>query len=95
MNDHIYLMIEELKKVINFYVSSASGEERIQRCFITGGNILLPGMSKSLEELVAVEVETLDPFGRFKFNEKTIDEENLDSIRQFSLTALGLGMRTE
>ncbi len=82
----------EIQKSINFFLTS-SGEENITSCYITGGNSLLPDLSKILGELLEVKVEFIDPFSRFQFSSKNLSEEALDYISSQGCVAIGLAMR--
>ena len=82
----------EIKKTIDFYVSSTSDESLIG-CYITGGGAMLPGLLEGLEALLGVDVSILNPFEAFEYNEKNIPKEKINSIAYRGVVALGLGMR--
>lgn len=82
----------EIKKTIDFYVSSTS-DESLVGCFITGGGAMLPGLVEGLEALLGVDVSILNPFEAFEYNEKNIPKEMINAIAYRGVVSLGLGMR--
>ncbi len=88
---HIEKLMDELKKVLNFYIASGSSEQ-VGRCYITGGSAKLPGVKESLEELINIDVEEINPFEVIGIK-KAFDEDELDDIASSGLVSLGLAMR--
>jgi type IV pilus assembly protein PilM len=82
----------EIKKTIDFYVSSTSDESLIG-CYITGGGAMLPGLLEGLEALLGVDVSIMNPFEVFEYNEKYIPKDMINSIAYRGVVVLGLGMR--
>jgi type IV pilus assembly protein PilM len=82
----------EIKKTIDFYVSSTSDESLIG-CYITGGGAMLPGLLEGLEALLGVDVSIMNPFEAFEYNEKNIPKAMINSIAYRGVVSLGLGMR--
>lgn len=83
---------EEIKKTIDFFMT-ASAEEKVHRCFITGGTSLVPGLSEGLEQALGAPVAFLEPFDKVSFNERAFPKEALNMIASKGLIALGLSMR--
>jgi type IV pilus assembly protein PilM len=83
----------ELKKTIDFWVSSTS-EESFEHCIITGGSSLIPGFNEALEEVVGTEVLVLNPFAKMSFNQNKITEDMINDIAYRGICAIGLAMRT-
>ena len=84
----------EIKKAIDFYVSSTS-DESMQECFVTGGNSLVPGILEGLEALLGIEVSVLNPFDAISYAEDNFSEEEINQIAYQGVQAIGLGMRRE
>lgn len=91
IQDQIDSQMAEIKKVLNFFIAVGSSEQ-VGACFVTGGSSKLPGIIDSLQELVGIEVEELNPFDGFEYA-KGISGEMIEEISSKGLVALGLGMR--
>lgn len=83
--------MEEIKKVLNFYIAAGSSEQ-VNHCFVTGGSSLLPGLIDMLEDVIGVDIEVFDPF-KFISYDKKIDKDILHKVASSGAVALGLGMR--
>lgn len=92
IQDQLDTLIAELKKVLNFFIAVGSSDQA-GACFVTGGSCKLPGLIDSLQELVDLEVEILNPFEAVEFDKKSFDEDDLNEIATKGLVAMGLGMR--
>lgn len=91
VENHINRILEELKKIINFYIAAGSSEQ-VGSCFITGGSSRLPGLEEALSGLIGLDIEELNPFDAITVKDK-FGEDELDDIISCGLVALGLGMR--
>jgi type IV pilus assembly protein PilM len=83
----------ELKKTIDFWVSSTS-EEAFDGCILTGGGAQVPGFSEALQELLETEVQVLNPFSSMSYNKNNISEEMINEIAYKGVCAIGLAMRS-
>ncbi len=92
IDDVVEAFYSEIKKTIDFYVSSTS-DESLVGCLMTGGGVLIPGLIEGLEALLGVEVSVLNPFDGIDFDKKVFNEEQINEIAYTSVTALGLAMR--
>jgi len=82
----------EIQKSLDFFLAT-SGEERIERVFLTGGTAKLPQISQAIERRSRVPVEAINPIERIPVEAKEVDTQLLEQRSgQFSV-ALGLGMR--
>lgn len=88
---HIQKLLDELKKVLNFYIATGSSEQ-VGYCFVSGGSARLPSITSAISELVGLETEEINPFDVIDIKGDFSDEE-LDSIATNGLVALGLSMR--
>jgi len=85
-------IFSEIKKTIDFYLTSSS-DESLSSCFITGGCTLLPGLIEGIEALLGMEVKILNIFDSIDYDKKNIDEDELENIAYRGVAALGLAMR--
>lgn len=91
INTQIDQQVAEIRKNINFYISQGSAE-KVNYCFITGGNSLLPGMVEKLSTATSLEVKRIDVFSKIKIDESRA-EKGLDHLSAISAIAIGLAMR--
>lgn len=83
---------EEIKKTVDFFIT-ASAEENISKCYITGGTSQVPGIVEGLQQTLGINVELLKPFDKIAFNEKAFPPEILQHISSKGCVAMGLAMR--
>lgn len=92
IDDVVEIFFSEIKKTVDFYVSSTS-DESIAGCFITGGACLVPGLIEGLEALIGVSVSFLNPFDIINYNESDFSTEIENEIAHRGAVVLGLAMR--
>lgn len=93
INQVLDTFFAELKKTIDFWVSSTS-EEAFDGCILTGGGAQIPGFTDALQELLETEVQILNPFSAMSYNKDNIPEEKIDEIAYMGACAIGLAMRS-
>jgi type IV pilus assembly protein PilM len=93
VNQVLDTFFAELKKTIDFWVSSTS-EEAFDGCILTGGGALVPGFTTALQELLETEVQVLNPFSAMTYNSKNIPEDSINEIAYKGACAIGLAMRS-
>jgi type IV pilus assembly protein PilM len=86
-------LMDEIKKVLNFYIAAGSSEQ-ILNCFVTGGGCRLPGIQEALADVVGCEVKIFNPFDGVEYDKKAFDSDELDKIITTGVVAMGLGMRS-
>lgn len=91
INAQIDSQVAEVRKNINFYVTQGSAE-KVNHCFVTGGNSLLPGLVEKLSALTGLEVKKLDVFPTIKVDDRKA-EKGLDHLSAVSAVVIGLAMR--
>lgn len=91
INTQIDLQVAEVRKNINFYVTQGSAE-KVNYCFVTGGNSLLPGLVEKLTSVTGLDVQRIDIFKAIKADESK-DEKGLEHLSAVSAVAIGLAMR--
>ena len=84
---------QEIRRSVDFYNSTASGEERIVRISMSGGCSKMSGLKEAVTTKLGVDVELLNPFERIKFNEKDFDPEYLQEIAPLMAVGVGLAIR--
>lgn len=84
--------MSEIRKVLNFFIAAGSSEQ-VGHCFITGGSSRLPGLMDSLQEVIGMEAEYLNPFSVIEVDKKAFSDEDLESISSTGAVAIGLGLR--
>lgn len=93
INQVLDTFFAELKKTIDFWVSSTS-EEPFDGCILTGGGVLIPGFTDALQELIETEVKILNPFSGMTYNKNNISDDMIDDIAYKGVCAIGLAMRS-
>lgn len=84
---------QEIRRSVDFYNSTASGEERIVRISMSGGCSKMSGLKEAVTSKLGVDVELLNPFERIKFSEKDFDPEYLQEIAPLMAVGVGLAIR--
>lgn len=92
IEDVLEQFFTEIKKTVDFYVTSTS-DENLKECVITGGGSLIPGLVEGLEKLLNIGVAVLNPFDRIEYDKKKYDEREIHNIAFRGTVALGLAMR--
>lgn len=92
IEDQILKLIEEIKKVLNFYIAAGSSEQ-VQHCYLTGGGSRLPGLVDAVQDTVGCETFIFNPFEAMEYNKKNIATDDLDNIATIGVVAIGLGLR--
>ncbi len=92
IDDVVETFFSEIKKAIDFYVSSTS-DESLCHCMVTGGSALIPGLLEGLEALLGVDVSVLNPFDAISYKQKNFTEEEINQIAYRGVQAIGLAMR--
>lgn len=90
IDDVVEAIFGELKKTIDFYISSTS-DDSFLGCSITGGSSLIPGLVEGIKALLNVDVEVLNPFDGIKYDKK-FSEEEINDIAFKGCVVLGLGL---
>lgn len=91
VQSQIELQVSEIKKNVNFYITQGSAE-KVDYCFITGGNSLTVGMHEALIDATGLEVERLDLFRSIKIDESQFDFSQ-DEFNAIAPIVIGLAMR--
>ena len=85
--------MEEIKKTIDFFLT-ASSEQSLSLCYITGGSSSLPGLKEALENSLGITVEKINLLDKYEYEEKNFDEDKLNTLINYGVIATGLAMRS-
>lgn len=86
-------LAQEIKRSVDFYNSTASGEERIVSISMCGGCSKMAGLKEAVAAKLGMDVEPLNPFERIKYGEKDFDPEYLQEIAPLMAVGVGLAIR--
>lgn len=86
-------LAQEIRRSVDFYNSTASGEERIIRVTMCGGCSKMAGLKEAVTAKLGMDVELLNPFERIKFDENDFDLEYLQEIAPLMAVGVGLAIR--
>jgi len=86
-------LAQEIRRSVDFYNSTASGEERITCVSMCGGCSKMAGLKEAVSAKLGMDVELLNPFERIKFSEKDFDPEYLQEIAPLMAVGVGLAIR--
>jgi type IV pilus assembly protein PilM len=92
INTVLEIFYSEIKKSIDFYITSSS-DDSFEKCFITGGSVQLPGIVAGLETLLGIDIEILNALEKFTYSLKNFNEQQLNSLAYTGGIALALSMR--
>ena len=92
VEDILDSFFSEVKKTIDFYITSSS-DDGIAECFVTGGGSLIPGAIEGLESNLDVPVTIFSPFEVLDYDKKKFSDEEINNISFRGCTAMGLAMR--
>lgn len=85
-------LAQEVQRSLDFF-SATSGDEKVQKLFITGGVSKTPQVRTALGQRLGLPVEMLDPFREIVADEKKFDPEYIQAMAPMLSVATGLAMR--
>jgi type IV pilus assembly protein PilM len=91
INIQLDQQIAEIRKNVNFYVTQGS-TEKVEHCFVTGGNSLCPGFLDKLSASTGLEAQSMDIFKKIKIDDRKASN-GIDQLAAISGVAIGLAMR--
>lgn len=83
---------QEIRRSLDFYNSTAN-DERITGVFISGGCSKVFNLIDTITDKTGLSVQMLNPFAKFKYNEKDFDPEYLQEMGPFMAVPVGLAIR--
>ncbi|MEO0184915.1 MAG: type IV pilus assembly protein PilM [candidate division WOR-3 bacterium] len=75
------------------FLSTVTGEEKVNKMFITGGGALIPNLVEYLKRRLNVNVEVLNPFKNILYDPTIFAPEGVDVIGPVLTQAVGLALR--
>jgi type IV pilus assembly protein PilM len=84
---------QEIRRSVDFYNSTAPGEERIAQISMCGGCSKMSGLKEAVAAKLGIDVDLINPFERIKYNEKDFDPEYLQEIAPLMVVGVGLAIR--
>lgn len=85
-------IVRRIYDSVTFY-NTSSAKDRIYHCFVTGGNMRLPGIIEGLIDNLDLSVETLDPLRKIKLK-GSFNEGLVEYITYSGAVSLGLSLRS-
>jgi len=83
---------EEIRRTFDFYTATGN-ENPVRRIFYTGGASLTSGLVQSLNSLLQITLEPMNPFQKIKPNSSKISSEHIPYMTNIAAVSMGLGMR--
>lgn len=83
---------EEIRNSFEFYTATAAGSA-IQRLYVSGGSIFIPGLIEQLSKSIGAPYEVFDPFLKMTYDTKAFTADYISQIKAISPIAIGLAMR--
>ncbi len=75
------------------FLSTVTGEEKVNKMLITGGGSLIPNLAEYLKRRLNVSVEILNPFKNILYDPTIFAPEGVDVIGPVLTQAVGLALR--
>lgn len=75
------------------FLSTVTGEEKVNRMFITGGGALIPNILDHLKRRLNVSIEILNPFKNILYDPAIFAPEGVDVVGPVLTQAIGLALR--
>lgn len=75
------------------FLSTVTGEEKVNKMFITGGGALIPNLVEYLKRRLNVNVEVFNPFKNILYDPTMFAPEGVDVIGPILTQAVGLALR--
>jgi type IV pilus assembly protein PilM len=83
----------EIQKTFDFFKTTTTGADRIDRVMLCGGASRIDGFAEALEERFGAPVERLDPFKLIELDAKRLGVEQPGEIAATAAVAVGLALR--
>ncbi|MGQ9664961.1 MAG: type IV pilus assembly protein PilM [bacterium] len=75
------------------FLSTVTGEEKVNKMFVTGGGALIPNLIEYLKRRLNVNVEVFNPFKNILYDPSIFAPEGVDVIGPMLTQAVGLALR--
>jgi type IV pilus assembly protein PilM len=77
------------------FLSSVTGEDKVNRMYLSGGGALIPNLLEYLKRRLGVPIETLNPFKNINYDPAIFTPEGVDVVGPIIAQAVGLALRGE
>jgi len=77
------------------FLSSVTGEEKVNRIYLSGGGALIPNLLEYLKRRLGVPIETLNSFRNITYDPTIFSPEGVDVMGSILAQAVGLALRGE
>ena len=77
------------------FLSSVTGEEKVNRMYLSGGGALIPNLLEYLKRRLGVPIEILNPFKNITYDPTIFVPEGVDTAGSILAQATGLALRGE
>jgi len=85
-------IVTEVQRSLDFYLSTAH-EGKIDKVYLGGGSSKIIGIADAISERTGLPTESVDPFLKIGFNQKTFPPENIKRDAAFLCVGVGLAIR--
>jgi type IV pilus assembly protein PilM len=87
------IIVLEIQKTFDFFRATAAGEH-IERIYMAGGSVAIPGLMEALRSEFSIPVEVIDPFHRIQKSADVAGSSVLASNTSQLAVAVGLALRS-
>ncbi len=92
--EELYLTwIDEIQKIIYFYISNNPENKEVENIYLSGGGSLSPKLKEVMEEHLEKNIDFLNPFRKIDIPIANFDLEYIKSVRPQFAIATGLALR--
>ena len=86
-------VVDEIRNSFEFYGATSGGAPSINRFYMSGGSVHLPGLRESIAQATGVKHETFNPFQKISYDPKAFRPDFIGEISSICPIALGLALR--
>lgn len=86
-------LAQEIRRSVDFYNSTAGGDERISKLVMSGGCSKMPGLRDVIKQKLGLDVDILNPFEKIQISDKDFDAEYIQEIAPLMAVGVGLAIR--
>lgn len=87
-----HTMVTEIQRSLDFFAATTVNSD-ISRVYLSGGGAMTTGLVRSVEQMLEVPVELINPFKNITIDPKKFDIDLLQRIAPMATVAVGLGLR--
>jgi type IV pilus assembly protein PilM len=87
------IIVLEIQKTFDFFRATAAGEH-IERIYLAGGSVMIPGLLDALKQEFSIPVEILNPFQKIAVSESATGTDLINRNPGQLAVAVGLALRS-